>query len=226
MAEAIFRQFAGSDFEVMSAGTQPTQPQPEALNVLQAMGVSTTGLKSKAMDELEDTEFDYVISLCDRARVECQAEFAEQNFVAWDFPDPVASRDSEAFKKTAHELSERIRMFLLILRKQSGTSHLYNSPQDFFKVMGDPLRLQLILQTAGTDEICVCDFVSATGMSQPKVSRHLAQLREYGLLLDRKEGRWVYYRLNPALPDWMREVITTTLSHNPQLVKDQHNECV
>ncbi|MFC7158624.1 arsenate reductase ArsC [Pseudidiomarina halophila] len=133
MAEAIFRQLAGSDFEVMSAGTEPTQPQAEALDVLQAMGVSTTGLKSKAIDELEDTEFDYVISLCDRARVECQADFTEQNFVAWDFPDPVESRDSEAFKKTAHELSERIRMFLFILRKQSDTPHLYNSPQDFLR---------------------------------------------------------------------------------------------
>ncbi|MGQ4277216.1 metalloregulator ArsR/SmtB family transcription factor [Pseudidiomarina sp. E22-M8] len=226
MAEAIFKQFAGSEFEVISAGTQPTQPEPEALKALETMGINTDGLRSKAIDDLGDCEFDYVISLCDRARTECQAAFAEQNFIAWDFPDPVVSRDKEAFKKTAHELSERIRMFLLILRKKSGVPHLYDTPQDFFKVMADPLRLQLMLQTARTDEICVCDFVSTTGMSQPKVSRHLAQLREYGLLLDRKEGRWVYYRLNPALPDWMREVIETTLNHNPQLVRDQQNECV
>ncbi|MDN7135941.1 metalloregulator ArsR/SmtB family transcription factor [Pseudidiomarina terrestris] len=226
MAEALCRQFASAEIEVSSAGTDPTKPEPAALEALQSMGIATDGLKSKALDEFADTEFDYVISLCDRARTECQADFSGQNFIAWDFLDPVASRARDAFRKTAQELSERIRMFLLILSKSSTAPHLYNAPQEFFKVMADPLRLQLIVHTAQGGEVCVCDFVSLTGMSQPKVSRHLAQLREYGVLLDRKQGRWVYYRLNPALPDWMAKIIQLTLSHNPQLIEAQQNECV
>ncbi|RUO53527.1 metalloregulator ArsR/SmtB family transcription factor [Pseudidiomarina homiensis] len=213
MAEAILRQLGKDDVEVMSAGTEPTQPHPEAIAALQSLGIEPSGLQSTAVSELEEQTFDYVISLCDRARSECQTAFAEQNFIAWDFPDPVASHDAAAFKKTAHELSERIRMFLLILRRQQQRPHLFDQPQDFFKVMSDPLRLQMILLVAQQQELCVCDLVEATGMSQPKVSRHLAQLREFGLLADRKDARWVYYRLSPALPDWMRRVIQTTADY-------------
>ncbi|WP_278361305.1 arsenate reductase ArsC, partial [Idiomarina abyssalis] len=71
MAEAVFRQFAGDDFEVASAGTEPTQPEPGALTALEHLGVETDGLHSKALDDIDLNSFDYVISLCDRARTEC-----------------------------------------------------------------------------------------------------------------------------------------------------------
>lgn len=217
MAEAILRQLGKDDVEVMSAGTEPTKPHPGALAALQSLGIEPHGLQSTAVAELGDESFDYVISLCDRARSECQTTFLEQNFIAWDFPDPVTSNDAAAFKKTAHELSERIRMFLLVLRRQQQRPHMYDQPQDFFKIMADPLRLQMILLIAQNTELCVCELVEATGMSQPKVSRHLAQLREFGLLADRKDARWVYYRLSPGLPDWMRRVIATTADYtSPQ----------
>ncbi|PHR66202.1 metalloregulator ArsR/SmtB family transcription factor [Pseudidiomarina marina] len=217
MAEAIMRHFAGSEIDVFSAGSQPTHVEPEALAALSALNVTTEGLHSKAIESLGEMAFDYVISLCDRARLECQADFQGVNFIAWDFSDPVSSKENDAFLRTAKELSERIRMFLLVLRKRMQQPHLFNSPQDFFKIMADPLRLTMILMVARHTELCVCDFVEMTGMSQPKVSRHLAQLREYGLLLDRRDHRWVHYRLNPALPDWMRKTIAVTAEHNPQL---------
>jgi DNA-binding transcriptional ArsR family regulator len=44
---------------------------------------------------------------------------------------------------------------------------------------------------------CACDLCAALDQSQPKISRHLAMLRESGLLLDRKQGKWVHYRLSP-----------------------------
>jgi ArsR family transcriptional regulator len=50
--------------------------------------------------------------------------------------------------------------------------------------------------------------------SQPKISRHLAQLRSCGLLLDRRQGQWIYYRINPALPDWVTQVLDITLQAN------------
>ncbi len=54
----------------------------------------------------------------------------------------------------------------------------------------------------------------ALGESQPKVSRHLAQLRNSGLLADRRQGQWVYYRLHPDLPDWVHELLTLMLDSN------------
>jgi ArsR family transcriptional regulator len=230
MAEAIFRQFAGDDFEVASAGTEPTQPEPGALAALEHLGVETDGLHSKALDEINLNSFDYVISLCDRARTECQALCGVQNFIAWNFPDPVAGGKPNAFKKTAHELSERIKMLLLVLRKKSDRPQLFDAPHEFFKILSDPLRLKMILMLQHHGELCVCQFVDATGMSQPKVSRHLAQLREYGLLADRKDQRWVYYRINPALQDWMASMIKTTAVYHasliPQQVKDVDNGCI
>lgn len=223
MAEAIMRQFVGADIEVFSAGTQPSRVEPEALAALSALNVDTEGLHSKSIDDLPHIQFDYVISLCDRARLECQNEFQGINFIAWDFSDPVSSMKTDAFLLTAKELSERIRMFLLVLRKRLQQPHLFNSPQDFFKIMADPLRLSMILMLARQKELCVCDFVEITGMSQPKVSRHLAQLREYGLLLDRRDHRWVHYRLNSALPDWMRQSIALAAEHNPQIGKNLKN---
>ena len=214
IAEALLRQLAGDRMQVSSAGTEPTTAHPRALAALQRRGIATDNLRSKSLDSLADTQFDYVISLCDRARKECQPMFSGQNFISWDFPDPVAEDSDAAFDKTVHELSERIRMFLLIQDKRDTAKHLFNAPTDFFKVMADPLRLQMLLLLQ-RGELCVCDLVDATGMSQPKVSRHLAQLREYGLLLDRKDSRWVYYRLNPAMPDWMAKIIATTAEYNP-----------
>lgn len=56
-------------------------------------------------------------------------------------------------------------------------------------------------------ELCVCEMTHALQESQPKVSRHLAQLRACGLLSDRREGQWVYYRISEALPGWVTEVL-------------------
>jgi ArsR family transcriptional regulator len=64
------------------------------------------------------------------------------------------------------------------------------------------------------EELCVCELTCALDQSQPKVSRYLAQLRTCGLLADRRQGQWVYYRLHPNLPDWVHRVLTTTLDAN------------
>jgi ArsR family transcriptional regulator len=61
----------------------------------------------------------------------------------------------------------------------------------------------------GKDELCVCELTQALELAQPKISRHLAVLRESSLLLDRKSGLWVYYRLNPELPLWMLDVLAS-----------------
>ncbi len=59
---------------------------------------------------------------------------------------------------------------------------------------GDPARLRLLNLLAG-GELCVCDLVELTGESQPFVSRHLARLREAGLVSVERRGKFAYYQL-------------------------------
>nr|WP_304185096.1 transcriptional regulator [Hafnia alvei] len=76
-----------------------------------------------------------------------------------------------------------------------------------FKNLSDETRLGIVLLLREMGELCVCDLCSALEQSQPKISRHLAMLRESKLLLDRKQGKWVYYRLSPHMPSWAAQVI-------------------
>lgn len=88
------------------------------------------------------------------------------------------------------------------------------TPPEVFKCLADETRARAILLIADQGELCVCELMCALGDSQPKVSRHLALLRGAGLLLDRRQGQWVYYRLNPELPAWIGDVLQTTLKAN------------
>ena len=65
-----------------------------------------------------------------------------------------------------------------------------------FKALGDETRLR-IFALLSHGELCVCHLEAALGLSQPNVSRHLAILRTAGIVDDRREGNWVYYRLQP-----------------------------
>ncbi|AGA28787.1 ArsR/SmtB family transcription factor [Singulisphaera acidiphila] len=63
------------------------------------------------------------------------------------------------------------------------------------KALADPVRLRLLNLLSEDREICVCHLHEALGLPQPTVSRHLAYLRKHGLVVGRKEGLWVHYRL-------------------------------
>ncbi len=75
-------------------------------------------------------------------------------------------------------------------------------PDQFLRALAEPTRLRVVAMLSKNKELCVCELTAALEMAQPKVSRHLAILREGGILLDRREGLWVYYRLHPDLPAW------------------------
>lgn len=77
-----------------------------------------------------------------------------------------------------------------------------------FQCLGDETRLRAMLLVHQCGELCVCDLVEALDDSQPKVSRHLALLRNCGLLSDQRRGQWVFYSLPVNLPDWVRGVLT------------------
>lgn len=76
------------------------------------------------------------------------------------------------------------------------------TPAAFFKALSDDTRCKLLLLIIEEEELCVCELSHALTASQPKVSRHLAQLRATGLLTDRRQGQWVFYRLNEQLQAW------------------------
>ncbi len=80
-------------------------------------------------------------------------------------------------------------------------------PLRLFKCLADETRLMLMLLIQREGELCVCEMTHALEESQPKVSRHLAQLRRCGLLEDRREGQWVYYAIAPELPDWASRIL-------------------
>jgi ArsR family transcriptional regulator len=85
---------------------------------------------------------------------------------------------------------------------------------EFFPTLADPTRLRCLLLLASEGELCVCELTHALDESQPKISRHLATLREAGIVSDRREGLWIHYRINPELPVWAREILNTASRAN------------
>lgn len=68
-----------------------------------------------------------------------------------------------------------------------------------FKALGDPIRLRLFMLLAEQEEVCVCHLVEALALPQSTISRHLGVLRHAGLVAVRRDGKWVYYRLNGSI---------------------------
>ncbi|HMK50768.1 MAG TPA: metalloregulator ArsR/SmtB family transcription factor [Thermodesulfovibrionales bacterium] len=66
-----------------------------------------------------------------------------------------------------------------------------------FKALSEETRLR-ILRLLRNGELCVCDLVAALDMIQPKVSFHLAVLKDAGFIKDRKQGKWIHYRLDDS----------------------------
>ncbi len=84
-------------------------------------------------------------------------------------------------------------------------------PVPFFKCLSDQTRLRCVALLQRRGELCVCELTQALQISQPKISRHLALLRSSGLLLDRRQGAWVYYRIHPELPAWALAVLDSAI---------------
>jgi ArsR family transcriptional regulator len=82
-----------------------------------------------------------------------------------------------------------------------------------FRALSDPTRLRCLLLLMTHEELCVCELTHALALPQPKVSHHLATLRRAGLVSDRKEGLWIYYRISTALPAWVIKVIEVTANN-------------
>lgn len=92
---------------------------------------------------------------------------------------------------------------------------------DFFDVLSDETRLR-ILVLLYRKELCVCEICEILELSQPKISRHLAKLRDTGLVRDERQNQWIFYYLN--IEDEQRKgvirMISEDTSNSPMLRKD------
>jgi ArsR family transcriptional regulator len=73
---------------------------------------------------------------------------------------------------------------------------LMKATAQIFKSLGDETRLRIMaLLVEGREELCVCDIMAALNLPQSTVSRHLSYLKNAGLVDDRRQGIWMYYRI-------------------------------
>jgi len=92
-------------------------------------------------------------------------------------------------------------------------------PVLFFKNLAEETRLKILLLIINETELCVCELVQALALSQPKISRHLAQLRNYGLLSGRKSGKWVFYSIAEDMPIWQKASLSQCAEHNQYFIQ-------
>jgi arsenate reductase len=114
MAEGLLRHDAGDRFEVASAGTHPSRVRPEAIAVMKEIGIDISGQRSKSVDEFASRGFDYVLTVCDNAKVSCPIYPGHGNRIHRGFQDPAAVEGSieerlAAFRKVRDQIREYLR---------------------------------------------------------------------------------------------------------------------
>ncbi len=93
-------------------------------------------------------------------------------------------------------------------------------PHQFFKLLSDETRVRCLMLIVRQECLSVGELTQALQESQPKISRHLAQLRSSGILTDVRQGQWVFYSINPELPEWCAEVFKQTLAENEDFIEE------
>ncbi|HEX8998369.1 MAG TPA: arsenate reductase ArsC [Blastocatellia bacterium] len=117
MAEGILRQDGGDRFEVHSAGVKPNAVRPEAIQVMNEIGIDISGQHSKSVDEFIGQSFDYVITVCDNANETCPVLPGKTERIHQSFEDPPApgAADEAAtlavFRRVRDEIHAWMRAF-------------------------------------------------------------------------------------------------------------------
>ncbi len=122
LAEALLGEIGGTDFEVRSAGTEPKGVNPYTVRVLSERGIDWSQARSKSVTEFLDEPWDYVITVCDRARQTCPVFPGEHNSLHWGLDDPAEVEGTDevklaAFGATEMELVTRLRLFVELARR-------------------------------------------------------------------------------------------------------------
>src|SRR5437773_8746374 len=115
MAEGLLRHVAGDKFEVFSAGTHPKGLHARSVEAMNELGIDISHQTSKDVAVYANDKFDYVITVCDRAKQHCPV-FPGAEPIHWGFDDPADApphRQMEVFRRVREEITQRLRLFLI-----------------------------------------------------------------------------------------------------------------
>jgi len=115
MAEGLLRHLGGESFEAFSAGTHPKGLHPRSIEAMEELGIDISRQTSKDVSIYINEQFDYVITVCDRAKQQCPV-FPGAEPIHWGFDDPAeapSNRQMETFRRVRDEIQQRLRLFLL-----------------------------------------------------------------------------------------------------------------
>lgn len=117
MAEALLRHEAGEFYEVYSAGTHPGAVRPEAVTVMREIGIDISAQRSKPVTEFQGEYFNFVLTVCDKAREECPVFGGETQRLHWPFEDPAnfiegGEERLRAFRRLRDRIHSRVMVFL------------------------------------------------------------------------------------------------------------------
>jgi arsenate reductase (thioredoxin) len=125
LAEALLSRMGGVDFFAASAGTEPKGVNPYAVRVLAERGIDWSGATSKMVTQYVGEPWDYVITVCDRARQSCPVFPGQHNSLHWGLEDPAEVEGTDevrlaAFEQTTMELTQRLRPFIEVALRAAG----------------------------------------------------------------------------------------------------------
>jgi arsenate reductase len=125
MAEALLRKEAADRFEVVSGGVSPRPVHPMAIAAMAKVGIDISGAESKSLLRFVKQPFDYVITVCDRARQSCPMFPGEGQTLHWGIDDPAEAEGTgaqrqAAFDRALRELSGRIHAFIPLAAARAG----------------------------------------------------------------------------------------------------------
>ena len=129
IAEGLFRTHGSDIIEVHSAGTHPAGfVHPMAIRTMLERGIDISAQKSKSMRYYENQKFDYVITVCDDAQLECPLFPGTYEQIHWSTADPSffpgpEFEQMDAFRRTIDALSQRILPFLDTIRNKKAASN-------------------------------------------------------------------------------------------------------
>ncbi|MEN3038701.1 MAG: arsenate reductase ArsC [Candidatus Kryptonium sp.] len=124
MAEGLLRHFGNDKFEVFSAGTNPSFVHPLAIEAMKEIGIDISNHRSKSVNEFIEQNFDYVITVCDRAKEACPNFPGQAKKIHWSFEDPAEARGTKeermkVFRKVRDEIKEHIIVFIKEIETKS-----------------------------------------------------------------------------------------------------------
>ena len=118
MAEGFVRHYAADRFEAFSAGTEATAVRHEAIRVMGELGIDISRQESKTVERYIGEPFEWVITVCDRARQSCPVFPGAESTAHWGFDDPADAEGTEeqrlqVYRRVRDEINARVKMFVL-----------------------------------------------------------------------------------------------------------------